>query len=146
MCLEVLEYLPRPDLAIKEFARLLRPGGLLMVTAPFCSLTHMAPYHFCTGFSRYWYERTLGEHGFTIVEMEPNGNFFEYLAQELWRLESIAERYTRLRLDADQQVAVLAVQELLAGLSRADAGSSELLCFGYPVQARKDQGTKPEPE
>ena len=40
----------------------------------------------------------------------------------------------------------MAVQELLAGLSSADAGSSELLCFGYHVRALKDQGTKPEPE
>jgi len=137
MCTEVLEHIPRPDLAIREFARLLRPGGLLIVTAPFCSLTHMAPYHFYSGFSRYWYERTLGEHGFAVLTIEPNGNFFEYLAQELWRLESIAERYTRLRPDASQQNAVLTVQAFLGSLSAADAGSTELLCFGYHVLARR---------
>ncbi len=50
MCIEVFEHLKEPVLAIKEFARILKPGGFLIVTAPFCSLTHFAPYHFYTGF------------------------------------------------------------------------------------------------
>ena len=44
MCVEVFEHLPDPTLAIKEFARLLKSGGTLIITAPFCSLTHFAPY------------------------------------------------------------------------------------------------------
>jgi ubiquinone/menaquinone biosynthesis C-methylase UbiE len=40
MCIEVLEHLPEPLLAIKEFSRLLKPNGHLLLTAPFCSLTH----------------------------------------------------------------------------------------------------------
>lgn len=43
MCIEVLEHLPNPLLALQEFARLLRPGGHFIVTAPFCSLTHFRP-------------------------------------------------------------------------------------------------------
>ena len=34
MCIEVFEHLPNPVLAIQEFARLLRPGGQLIITAP----------------------------------------------------------------------------------------------------------------
>ena len=65
MCIEVLEHLPNPLLALQEFSRLLRPGGQLVVTAPFCSLTHFAPYHFCTGFNRYFYETHLPRFDFT---------------------------------------------------------------------------------
>ena len=53
MCTEVFEHIPDPIGAIREFSRLVRPGGYLLITAPFCSLTHFAPYHFYTGFNRF---------------------------------------------------------------------------------------------
>jgi SAM-dependent methyltransferase len=87
MCIEVLEHLPNPVDALRELCRLLKSGGALIITAPFCSLTHMAPYFFQTGYSRYFYENWLKEFGFVIVDMQWNGNFFEYLAQELRRLK-----------------------------------------------------------
>src|SRR5947209_4444898 len=48
MCTEVLEHVPDPVAVIKEFGRLIRPGGYLLLTAPFASLTHFAPYHFAS--------------------------------------------------------------------------------------------------
>jgi Aminotransferase class-III/Methyltransferase domain len=42
LCTEVLEHLPEPVLALRELARLLKLGGTLIITAPFCSLTHFA--------------------------------------------------------------------------------------------------------
>src|SRR5205085_1455925 len=46
MCTEVFEHIPHPAGALAEFARLLKPEGFLLLTAPFCSMTHFAPYHF----------------------------------------------------------------------------------------------------
>ncbi|GAG00381.1 unnamed protein product, partial [marine sediment metagenome] len=57
MCTEVFEHIPEPARAIKEFARILRSDGKLILTAPFCSLTHQAPYYFANGYSKYWYEK-----------------------------------------------------------------------------------------
>jgi 2-polyprenyl-3-methyl-5-hydroxy-6-metoxy-1,4-benzoquinol methylase len=54
MCIEVFEHLPNPIAAIKEFSRLIKDDGFLILTAPFCSLTHFAPYHFYTGFNRFF--------------------------------------------------------------------------------------------
>jgi ubiquinone/menaquinone biosynthesis C-methylase UbiE len=46
LCTEVFEHLPNPIAAIQEFSRLLKKDGQLIITAPFCSLTHFSPYHF----------------------------------------------------------------------------------------------------
>ena len=54
------KHVPEPTHALDEFARLLKRGGKLILTAPFASLVHMAPYHYCTGFSRYWMSITCG--------------------------------------------------------------------------------------
>lgn len=50
MCVEVIEHVPNPVDSLKELTRLLRPGGYLILTAPFSSLTHYAPYYYYSGF------------------------------------------------------------------------------------------------
>lgn len=137
MCTEVFEHIPDPLLAIKEFSRLLRPGGTLILTAPFCSLTHFAPEYFANGFSRYYYEKHLDGAGFDIVEIDFNGNYFEYLAQEVRRLPWVAERYAHRK---PRHVAKMAAKLLLAELqtfSNANEASEEILCFGLHVRAVK---------
>lgn len=137
MCTEVLEHLPDPVSAVKEFARLLKPDGYLIITAPFCSLTHFAPFHFCTGFNTYWYEKHLPEHHFSITEIAANGNFYEYLAQEIYRVRSVSSRYSNDRPKLFERAGMYIVQRMLLRFSRKDSKSSELLCFGYHVLARK---------
>lgn len=137
MCTEVFEHLPNPIEAIQEFSRLLKPGGHLIVTAPFCSLTHFAPYHFSTGFSRYWYEIHLGKFNFINIELVPNGNFFEYLAQEIYRMPYVSERYSKDKPNILELLSIIVVQKMLLRFSQKDVGSSELLCFGYCLHAQK---------
>jgi ubiquinone/menaquinone biosynthesis C-methylase UbiE len=86
LCTEVLEHVPDPRAALDEFARLLRDGGTLLLTAPFAALTHFAPYFFSTGFSRYWYEHHLPAAGFRIVSLAANGDYLDLLGQELRRV------------------------------------------------------------
>lgn len=139
MCIEVLEHLPDPVKAIAEFSRLLKPGGDLVLTAPFCSLTHMAPYHFVTGFNRYWYEEHLMAHGFEIREIIPNGNYYEYLGQEVRRVRSICKRYSNCKPHFYELACLYILRRMLYRFSRRDTNSSELLCYGYNVHARRGE-------
>ena len=69
--------------------------------------------------------------------MEENGNFFEYLAQELRRLPQIANRYAK---DVPNEADAAALNQVLGMLERfsaKDAESAELLHFGYHVKAIK---------
>ena len=137
LCAEVLEHLPSPVLAIKEFARLLKPRGKLILTAPFCSMTHFAPHHYATGFSKYFYEKHLADYDFQITETSTNGNYFEYLAQEMHRLPQISEKYSQKSLTIIEKIARKIMLKTLERFSESDSGSSELLTFGYHIYASK---------
>lgn len=137
MCTEVLEHIPDPLGAIKEFSRLIKPGGYLLITAPFASLTHFAPYHFASGLSRFFYEKHLPENGFTINELQLNGNYFEYLAQENRRIKQVAKKYAGTNLNIFHKIIIHLNLLILQELSKKDTGSSELLCYGIHVFARK---------
>jgi len=137
MCTEVLEHIPDPLGAIKEFSRLVKPGGYLLITAPFASITHFAPYHFASGLSRFFYEKNLAENGFKITDLQLNGNFFEFVAQENRRIKSIAKKYAGRNLNIFQKIVIHLNLRILQNLSKKDNGSSELLCYGIHVFARK---------
>ena len=82
ICTEVLEHVPHPERVISELARVLKPGGILALTAPLISGIHMAPYHYCSGFSPYWYQHFLPLSGLSVESCRPNGGFFAFYGQE----------------------------------------------------------------
>lgn len=140
LCTEVLEHVPDPVEAISELARVIRSGGYLILTAPFCSITHFAPMHYSTGFSKYWYEKHLPALGFSVVEMQPNGNFFAFVAQELKRSIEMYKRYASRApvLVPDSGLFCWGkVIQYLEQMNDFDQGSAETLCFGWHVLARK---------
>jgi ubiquinone/menaquinone biosynthesis C-methylase UbiE len=137
MCTEVFEHIPDPIAAIREFNRLVKPGGFLLITAPFASLTHFAPYHFASGLSRFFYEKHLPENNFRIEDMQFNGNFFEFVAQENRRIKQVAKQYAKRNINIFEKIIIHLNLLILQGLSKRDKGSSELLCYGIHIFARK---------
>lgn len=137
LCTEVLEHVPDPVVVLTELTRLLKPGGKIILSVPFCSFTHFAPYHFSTGLSRYWYQEHLKRLGFGEISCAPNGNYFEYLAQEIRRLPQMASEYASTNLSKLAVLASLALLKVLGNLSARDKGSSQYACFGWHVTAVK---------
>ncbi len=137
MCIEVLEHLNDPNKAISELARLIKSGGMLIITAPFCSLTHFSPYHFYSGFNRNFYKIQLEKYDFKIMQIEPNGNYFEFICQELQRVQKISKSYAGDEPNIFEGILMKIILRMLKRFSDKDKGSEELLCFGYHVLARK---------
>lgn len=141
-CSEVLEHVVDPVCAIDKMARLVKPGGQLIITAPFNSLTHFAPYHYCTGFSQYFYKLHFDRLGFDIEELTANGGFFDVMDQEIGRVSRTRKKFgawfpeplTFLMM----QILRLNVR-LIASFDgpRMARRSSELQCMGWFVIARK---------
>jgi ubiquinone/menaquinone biosynthesis C-methylase UbiE len=117
MCTEVLEHVPDPVAALKEFSRLIKPGGYLLITAPFASLTHFAPYHFASGLSRYFYEKHLPQLHFEVKDLQLNGNYFEYIAQENRRIKRVAAKYANTKLTIIDKISIHLTLAILQRLS-----------------------------
>lgn len=137
LCTEVFEHIPEPAGAVTEFARILKPGGELIITAPFCSMTHFAPYHYYTGFNKYFYQYHLDKNGFRITEMTPSGNYFDYMSQETGRLPHMIQRNGK-NLSWFQKWVLNKAKEISEREANNGADTAELMSFGWHVRAVKN--------
>lgn len=141
LCTEVFEHIPDAISAVREFARILKPGGTLLITAPFNSLTHFAPYHY-SGYNSYWYKHHLPLMGLEIRDIEANGSWFAFVAQELRRSRLVGKMYASGLLGLITRLAAMPLLVLLTLQARLDRGSQELLCFGYMLRATKPNSSE----
>lgn len=128
LCAEVIEHVPYPIETIRELARLLKPGGTLILTAPSNSLRHMDPYFFYAGFSDRFYEKILPEQGLEIEALKPVGDYYKWLLVELARTGHTHSLIAKL---------MLAPAFLWYLLKRPSERSVNTLCIGYHIRARK---------
>lgn len=135
LCSEVFEHLTDPLKALDEFSRLLKPNGKLIITAPFASFVHFAPYHFSSGFSQYWYQHHLPIRGFQIIELKPNGDWFSCFKQELLRLPSMSRRYGNWCWPLAYFVSIVGLIYLL--LSSKTKSADDVASFGWHCVATK---------
>jgi len=128
LCTEVFEHIPYPNETLKEFSRLLKPGGTLILTAHNACLRHMDPYFFYSGFSDRWYEKFLQDNGFEIKVISPVGDYYSWLSVEM----------ARTGLTHSIVAKVLLFPAFIYFFHKKKTKvSTDTLCMGYHVLATK---------
>jgi SAM-dependent methyltransferase len=149
LCTEVLEHVVDPGAVLGEFARLLKPGGKLWLTAPLLSSLHMEPYHYFGGFTHYWYRHWLPAKGFEVESVTPVGGPGRTCAVYAWvfytawaTADRRARPVARLVSRCFRAVAWPAVHYVLPWLlPKFDPLlGNQSVCSGYMVAARKALG------
>ena len=132
LCTEVLEHIPCPSRAVKEFSRLLKPGGTLILTVPANALRHMDPYFYFAGFSDRYLSFLLKEHGFQDVVITPVGSYHAWL---------MVEEARSIRSEGILALMALFPAFLYHYLRQRHPSQKEVntLCFGYHVTAVKER-------
>jgi SAM-dependent methyltransferase len=124
---DVLEHLPNPGRTWGEVARILRPGGFLIVGVPFLYWIHEHPhdYHRYTEFQL---RNFCGDHGFAVKELAAYGGPIDVLGDTLAKM-LYSQRATRWI------VPLLARTVIVAG--RRIAGRESPMPLGYILVAAK---------
>jgi SAM-dependent methyltransferase len=86
---QTLEHVADPAFYLHECARLLRSGGVLILTAPMQWRHHEEPYDYYR-FTRYGLEHLIKSAGFVLQDITPTGGAFSLIGQIL--LNIITER------------------------------------------------------
>lgn len=72
---EVLEHVPEYGLAVQEIARVLRPGGQVLITWPLCYQLHDVPHDYCR-FTEFRMEQLLRQTGLNVEVLFRRGDLF----------------------------------------------------------------------
>ncbi len=82
LCTEVLEHIEEPDKMLREFRRVLKPGGKLYLTVPLLARLHGSPHHF-NNYALHGLESIFSRTGFEVVSIRAQNGVFKYLGNLL---------------------------------------------------------------
>ena len=125
--IEVLEHVEYPRQAVRELRRILRPGGRLILSAPFQEPLHDDPEDYGRYTDLMW-RRLLTTAGFSVDRITAQGGYWTHLASVL--------RFLLLRCPGGSLL--LPVLDLLARLDRWAGPDFGAWVGGWFIVAKKD--------
>jgi SAM-dependent methyltransferase len=135
LCTQVLEHVPEPLCALREFRRVLVPGGTLIATVPFAWEEHELPHDYFR-YTKAGIEHLLHRSGFEQAEVTPRTDCFTTVAQLArnagWAAGSAADQLQPIREQAREALDQFAIA--LAALAPLDV--DKRFPLGYAVLAR----------
>ena len=145
LCTSVLEHVHDAEAAVSEIARILKPGGRLIITVPFLYPTHEAPYDFWR--TTHWGLRSvLTRHGLEVDTVAAQGGpvllvshyLFGGLAQLLMLSAKRMGRFGSLIDNRSVRAVLAGPQDLIRSrLSYRLTRLSRAVSLGYMAIARK---------
>ena len=133
-CRHVLEHVPYPGRAMTELHRVLKPGGVAIVTVPHLAYLHNEPHDYYR-FTEHGVRTLLGEAEFDEVTVEPVGGFCSFAG---YSLATLVHGLT-YHLPVVSTAAFAANAPLQRALVAADdlTGNERYFPFNYLAIARK---------
>ena len=151
LCTQALEHVPEPWVVMGEVARVLCPGGYLILTAPLEWGLHGEPYDFYR-YTEYGLRHLAERSGLTVDYIRPRGGFWA-LAGQLFSTHIYRKYCTPLaRRGANLAYAIASLFVLpVCALSQLLGALLDRVCpdshstMGYIVVARKGRGQEMTP-
>jgi len=81
LCTQVLEHVKEPDTVLKEFHRVLKPTGTLLLTLPQAYHIHEEPNNYFN-FTKFGIKYLLEKNNFIIKKIEQQSGWYFFLADE----------------------------------------------------------------
>jgi len=88
LCTQVLEHLEWPRESVREFHRVLKPGGVLYLTAPMAHSEHQAPHDYFR-YTSFGLRSICSDAGFESLQIAPFGGLPARFAYELPRIMAL---------------------------------------------------------
>ena len=82
ICIEVLEHVPEPAHAVASIARILKPGGVVVISVPHLSRLHDLPHDYYR-YTEYGLRYLLQKAGLEVVSIQAKGGLLTFLAHQV---------------------------------------------------------------
>jgi SAM-dependent methyltransferase len=144
LSLEVLEHLPAPGRCVAEMARVLKPGGRLLLTVPFLQPLHQLPHDF-RRYTPRGLRELLDAHGLEVELLAARGNVASATGAvaSQWMLRALAARQTKhdgsvmmSRWRGPLVLPFVGLAQIFFAFAERFT-RDEALCLGWTVVARK---------